>query len=395
LLKTYQDLFRISGAFRVVFSGFIARLPIAMDSIAIIYFVQSVERRYFIAGALTAVAALTTVISTPLWAKAADKYGQRKVLFTAIPIRSLSFLIFIELVLADTPKWIWFICIIFAESASVSMGSLSRRRWVHLIDVENKALLSTAYTFESLMDEFIFILGPILTTVIVTLFDPKYGILFGIFFLLFGGSLLGFHKISSPSIIKESNYEKLDSVFKNKKLQAIALPLTLAGGSFSAINICVVAFTDERAIKSVSGLLLGIWAFGGATSALINGAVNWRASHGNRFIFYLFGMTIVSLSFPFVTNVWFLGVVLFLQGMCIAPLLPNGLPLITATIPESRLTQAITLTTAGIPLTGALGSFFAGKLIDSYGASTGLWLPFIFLLGSSAVALLYFKEYRG
>jgi MFS family permease len=166
------------------------------------------------------------------------------------------------------------------------------------------------------------------------------------------------------------------------------------GGAFSAVNICVVALTTEQNAKAVSGLLLGIWAIGGATTALVNGAIRWKIAHGKRFIGYLSGMALVSLTFPFIENLYLMGFVLFLQGICIAPLLPNGLPLVTHSVPASQMTQAITLATAGIPLTGALSSASAGKIIDLYGASTGFWLPFVFLAASLLSTIPYRKLYR-
>jgi MFS family permease len=147
-------------------------------------------------------------------------------------------------------------------------------------------------------------------------------------------------------------------------------------------------------MKAISGLLLGIWAVGGAVSALINGAIKWKLSHGSRYLGYLIGMSLIALSFPFINNIYLLGVALFLQGLCIAPLLPNGLPLVTNSVAASQMTQAITLVTAGIPLTGALSSFLSGQIIDSYGASTGLWLPFIFLAIASLATLPYLKEFK-
>ena len=59
------------------------------------------------------------------------------------------------------------------------------------------------------------------------------------------------------------------------------------------------------------------------------------------------------------------------------------------------MTQAITLATAGIPLTGSLSSFLSGVLIDNYEASTALWLPFGFLACSCLAMLFYLKEFRG
>ena len=379
---------------RIASAGFIARLPIAMDALAIILFVQSVDGRYAIAGSLTAVAALVTVISSPLWSKAADHFGQRNVLSTAIPIRILAIITFVALVMNGAPVWSWFAAIFLAESASVSIGSMTRRRWAHVLGDDKKDVLSTSYTFESLLDEFIYILGPVITTAVVAAIAPSAGLLLGVLFLLVGAPLLISHKNSDPGVEHRHVGKKLKSVFRNQKLQAVAIPLTIAGGAFSAVNICVVAFSEERGAKSVSGVLLGIWAVGGAVSALVNGSITWKISHGARYVGYMVGMALVSLSFPFINNFYVLGLALFLQGLCIAPLLPNGLSLVTDSVSPSQMTQAITLATAGIPLTGSLSSFLSGVVIDNYGASAALWLPFGFLACACLAMLLYIKEYK-
>jgi MFS family permease len=394
LFKTYSELFKTPGAKRIASAGFIARLPIAMDALAIILFVQSVDGRYAIAGSLTAVAALVTVISSPLWSKAADHFGQRIVLSTAIPIRIFAIITFISLVMNGAPVWSWFAAIFLAESASVSIGSMTRRRWAHVLGGNKKDVLSTSYTFESLLDEFIYILGPVITTAVVAAIAPSAGLILGVLFLLVGVPLLISHRNSDPGVEHRHVGTKPKSVFRNQKLQAVAIPLTIAGGAFSAVNICVVAFSEERGAKSISGVLLGIWAVGGAVSALINGSITWKISHGARYVGYMVGMALVSLSFPFINNFYVLGLALFLQGLCIAPLLPNGLSLVTDSVSPSQMTQAITLATAGIPLTGSLSSFLSGVVIDNYGASTALWLPFGFLACACLAMLLYIKEYK-
>ncbi len=365
-----------------------------MDTIAIILFVQSVDGRYTIAGALTGFAALTTVISAPLWSKVADHHGQRFILKIAVPIRISALILFIYLVQGGAPIWSWFLTIFIAESASVSIGSMTRRRWVHMIDGDKKDLLSTSYAFESLLDEFIYILGPVITTAVVAAISPMAGLLLGIFFLIVGAPLIASHRASDPGIEHREIGEKLNSVMRNRKLQAVAIPITIAGGAFSAVNISVVAFSDERGMKSFSGLLLGVWAVGGVVSALINGAIRWKISHGSRYLGYLLGMTLIAFTFPFIENIYILGVALFAQGLCIAPLLPNGLPLVTNSVPASQMTQAITLATAGIPLTGAISSFLSGRIIDNSGASAGLWLPFGFLALACAATIPYLKEYK-
>ena len=216
MFKTYIVLFKTPGGKRIASAGFIARLPIAMDTLAIILFVQSVDGRYAIAGSLTAVAALVTVISAPLWSKAADRLGQKSVLTITVPIRILSIFAFIVLVKNGAPIWSWFVAIFLAESASVSIGSMTRRRWVHLIDEGKKDLLSTSYAFESLLDELIFILGPVMTTVVVAIISPAAGLLLGVFFLIIGAPILAAHTKSDPGVEYHNQGDKLKSVFRSQ-----------------------------------------------------------------------------------------------------------------------------------------------------------------------------------
>lgn len=394
MLNNYKILFKFSGAKRIALAGFIARMPVAMDTLAIILFVHSVDSRYFVAGALTAVAAFTTVFSAPLWSKVADLRGQAFVLRIAIPARVFAIICFILLVKTSAPIWTWFFSIFLAELGSVSIGSMTRRRWVHLIDEDDKNLLSTSYAFESLLDEFVYIIGPVITTGIVAATEPVAGLLLGICFLIVGIPLIATHKKSDPKVENRQLRKRLKSVIRDRKLQAVGIPLTIAGGCFSAVNISVVAFATERSMSSSVGFVLGAWAAGGAVSAIINGSITWKISHGIRYLGYLSGMTLIALTFPFINNLWLLTFALFLQGMCVGPLLPNGLPLVTNSVPSSQMTQAITLVTSGIPLTGALSSFISGRVIDNFGARAGLWLPFCFLALACVSTFPYAKEYR-
>lgn len=394
MFSTYSDLLRTTGSARLIIAGFFARMPIAMDSLAIIFLIIGNGYNYSLAGALTASAALVTVIASPMWSKLADHRGQIFVLKRAVPMRIISITALILLVTTKSSIWTWFIAVIVAESGSISIGSMTRRRWMHIIDEKNKQLLSTSYVVESFIDETVFILGPILASACATFISPSAGLLAGIVFLSIGVPMLLSHADSEPEIEHQDGDSKSTSVIRNRALQAIALPIALAGGSFAATNMGIVAFASERNVKSAAGLILGAWAIGGATSIFINGAIKWKLSHGIRYKSYFFLMALINFTLPFVDNPYLMGLVLFLSGLCLGPILPNGLPIVEAALPKAQITQAMSLITAGIPLTGAVASFICGRLIDGYGASTALWLPAIFLSASSLMILLYLREYK-
>ena len=58
MLKAYGTLLRTPGALKFSTAGFIGRMPIAMDSLAIIFVVVAATDSYALAGALTAVGSI-------------------------------------------------------------------------------------------------------------------------------------------------------------------------------------------------------------------------------------------------------------------------------------------------------------------------------------------------
>jgi len=391
LLKNYRKIYEHTGAIRISISGFLARLPIAMDGLAILYLVLAAGGTYTLAGALSGVAALTTVVSSPFWAKIADEKGQLLVLRWAVLLRVSALIFFVLVVETGLPTWIWFLTIMAAESGSFSVGAFTRRRWSLILGERKKEQLSTAYALESLLDECVFILGPLVATIIATQINPTAAVFSGIIFLLIGSQALALDRYSEPEFSKTPDIEKGRSLLRNRHLQAVALPLTIAGGYFAAITLVVIAFAKDAGSAGSGGILLSIWAFGGAISIFVNGGIQWRISHGTRFMGYTTALALLAIALPFIQDMKLLGLILFLQGVCIGPLLPNAIPVIEKSVSAQQMTQGIALITAGIPLLGAISSFITGRTLDVLGVKSGMWMPFSFMFLSATCLIPYLK----
>ena len=126
-------MLRTPGALKFSTAGFIGRMPIAMDSLAIIFIVVAATDSYALAGALTAVGSIVVGAAEVFWSRQADRRGQAKILRLAVPIRIIAFLIFVFLVSKDAPMWTWFVSLIIAESTAINAGGLVRRRWLHTL----------------------------------------------------------------------------------------------------------------------------------------------------------------------------------------------------------------------------------------------------------------------
>ena len=403
MFSAYMTLFRTPGAIKFSLPGIIGRMPVSMDSLALIFIVVAANGSYAIAGALGATASIVVAISMPLWARISDRIGQRAILIRVVPLKLFGLSLFLLLVLNDAPVWTWFLSIIFAEAVSINLGGMVRRRWLYILspdettksgDKNDRHLINTAYSLEALNDEFVFITGPIIATACATSITPTAGLIVGMLFLAIGAPLFAIQRATEPPASPKREVDPHPAVIKNRKLQAVVAPTVFVGGFFGAIAIATVAFTDLYGSQSQSGLLLAIWAGGSAIAAIINGVIKCRASHAVRFLFFLISLTLLSIPFLFVRSIPALAIALFLNGFAIAPLIVNAYGVAESAVPPEQITETLSWVVAGMPLGGALSSAIAGWVIDSYGAQTAFWVPLGFMMCALAATLPYFKTYK-
>ena len=404
MFSAYTTLFRTPGAMRFSIPALIGRMPISMDSLALIFIVVAVSDSYALAGALSAVASIVISIATPFWSRVADRIGQRKMLLRVVPLKIAGLSLFIALVMNEAPIWTWFVSIIVAELAAINTGGLVRRRWLHVLspdktttaeDEANKHVVNTAYSYEALMDEIVFIVGPITATACATSIAPAAGLIAGMILMSIGLPLFAMQRATEPPPSPVRVKDPHPPVIGIPIVQAIALATTFTGGFFGAIAITVVGFAESQGQKSYSGLLLGLWASGSAVMAIINGLVKWKTPYVGRFLIFLTALTVLSIPFVFVDSIFWLAIALFFNGIAIAPLIVNAYGVVQEAVPSEQITESFTWVVAGMPLGGAISSALGGWVIDTYGAQNAFWVPLGFMCAALLATLPYFRVYKG
>lgn len=398
MLKAYGTLLRIPGGFKFSSAGFIGRMPIAMDSLAIIFIVVAATDSYALAGVLTAVGSIVVGAAELYWSRQADQRGQAKILRLAVPIRIIAFLIFVFLVSKDAPIWTWFVSLIIAESTAINAGGLVRRRWLHTLknnpDNKDGHLVNTAYSWEAMVDEFVFIVGPVVATTCAIKIAPSAGILAGLIFLAIGLPALATMKSTEPPAEPRNEQEPHPPILKNRIVQSIVFPCAFLGGFFGAVGITVVGFAEELNHPESTGWLLAIWAVGSAVAALVNGAIKFKSAQATRFLIYLVGLTIGTIPLLFTQTITALAIALFINGLFIAPLIVNAYGTVENAVPAGQITEALTWVIAGMPLGGAISSALAGVVIDNSGAQMAFWVPLGFMFAAIVTTLPYLTTYR-
>jgi predicted MFS family arabinose efflux permease len=302
------------------------------------------------------------------------------------------------LVSKDAPIWTWFVSLIVAESTAISAGGMVRRRWLHILrndpDNSDGHLVNTAYSWEAMVDEIVFILGPVVATSFAVNVAPSAGILAGLVFLAIGWTSLAAMKSTEPPAQPANKENPHPAVLRNRIVQSIVIPCALLGGFFGAIGITVVGFAEERNHPGSTGWLLAIWAVGSAVAAIVNGVIKFKSAHAARFLVYLVALTIATVPLLLVNSIPMLALALFVNGLFIAPLIVNAYGTVENAVPAGQITEALTWVIAGMPLGGALASALAGIVIDNSGAQMAFWVPLGFMFAAIATTLPYLSTYR-
>jgi len=393
MFSPYRKLFAVPGALRFSIAGSIARLPISMTLLSITFVIVHVKHSYTLAGTVATGAALISTVFSPTWSRYADRLGQRKVLRFTVPFYIGFDLIFLIAISKHAPTYIWMSAIFLAEIFLPNIGGLIRRRWLWNLG-EDRVMINTAYSYEALMDEIIFIIGPLVATSAATFISPASGMILGFSFMAIGTTLFISQRSTEPAPFRQSESEKHGFILGLPIIQAVFLPFIFIGAFFSSTNLIVVGYSQQHHATAYTGLVLAIWAAGSGLAAIFNGSIKWRISDASRFRVNLLAILILSLPFFFIHSMVMLAGALFISGVGVAPLIVAGYNVAEKSVPPEKVTETLSWVIAGLSLGGALPGTLTGHLIDSQGASKAFVVPVACLLLANLATLPYLGTWR-
>ena len=386
MITTYRRVLALPGALAFSMSGLLARLPISMVSLGIVVLVSTRTGSYSLAGAVSASFLIANAAFAVLQARLVDRLGQSRVLPWATGVFAVGLTVMMVSVELDwrTP-WphVW---AAVSGSAMPQVGSYVRARWSHL--VTDKRDLQTAFAIEAVVDESIFMIGPALVTVLATIVHPLAGLGSAIVASVVGTTALVSQRRTEPPPAGRASHGHGSGPMGWPVLAPLTVCAFTMGMLFGGAEVATVAFADELDAKSLSGLMLAIWALGSLLSGLATGAVHLTASNASRFRWGLLSLGLLMVPLPFVDGFVLLAVFLFLAGFAISPTLIASVAWTQETVPAGRITEGITVVTTGLAAGVAPGAAVVGVVVDRYGASASYWVPAAAGLVGATVAFL-------
>ena len=366
----YGEIFRVPGAKGFAAAAFLARLPIAMAPIGIVAMLSQARGEYWLAGAVSATFALTNAFAAPQISRWIDRLGQTAV---AVPTTIISVIAFLALLAAtryDWPSWTLFVSA-FLAAAMPSVPAMVRARWTEKF--RDRPELNTAFAFESVADELVYIAGASLSVGLSVALFPEAGMLASTILLAFGMAAFILQRSSEPKV-RQPEHGNGGSAIMQRPVQIITLALIFVGSIFATAEVSSVAITKELGQPTAASLVIGVYAAGSFIVGIIVGALNLQAPKQRLLALSIAVVALTTLPLLVADTVPLLALAVFVSGVAISPTFIMAFGLIERRVPEAMLTEGITWVMTGIGIGMALGAFVAGWVVDNYGAQNGFWV---------------------
>jgi MFS family permease len=378
----YLHVLRTPHTLPMVLAAFIGRLPLSMMGLGSVLLVQSVTGSYGLGGAVAAVGAVAAAVSGPVIGRLADTHAQRRVLLSVLAVFVVSGFVFLFSVRDHWPMWTVFVAAGAAGASLPPVSSMIRVRWTHLL--RGTPLLPTALAMESVVDEFVFIVGPVLVTFLSTTGHTTSGVVTAFTLAAVGGLLFAAQRHTEPPPAPHE-HRRGSSAMRVRGLRVLFVVGTAIGAVLGTLEISLVAFADQVGARSLSGLLIAGLAAGSMAAGIGWGAVHWQVRLRHRLLGVLVALTVLTVPLTLVGSYWLLLPLVVLTGIAVSPSLISAFTLAEVLVPRAQVTEAFTWIGTAMAVGVAIGASLAGKIVDAVGANASFLVATVSAGAATAV----------
>ncbi|MDK0517538.1 MFS transporter [Streptomyces sp. ML-6] len=386
MFTRYATLFRHPGATPMTTAGVLARMPLSMVGIGIITMVSRTHGSYALAGALAACYTLVAAVASPQVARLVDRYGQGRVVVPVALFGTAWIWAMAAASASDGPEVLLFVFALLA-GVTPSAPALVRSRWSHILrDTDD---IHTAYSWETVLDELCFILGPPLSIGLGIALFPQAGLVAASIFSLAGTLWLTAQRRTEPPITGTLPGEKLNGsgllrVLSDPTVALVAVAMAAMGVIIGTVDVVSVAFAEAGGNTALASIVLSAYAAGSCLSGFVFGSRVITRPIDELLRAGLIATALTTVPMVFAGSIGALSATVLVAGVFFAPTMILSSRLIEKNVPQASLTEALTWATAGLSLGTAIGPAAAGPVIDGLGAGNGFWVAVV----AGAVLLL-------
>ncbi|MFP1603565.1 MFS transporter [Microbacterium sp. 2216-1] len=357
----------------------VARFPSGMLSLAILLHVEQQTGSYGAAGIVLAAASVGQAVAGPVTSRWMGAWGMRRVL-TLTALVCVVALLCLALLPLNVPGYM--ALALLAGLSTPPVQAAVRTIYPKLV---NSGQLTPLFSLDASLQEIIWIVAPVVITVVSTQVGTVEGLLLVATILLFGGAWFIFSPEVGRVRIPRSRRAFGRVVLKPPVMLATAIGFLLIGAA-SAVEVGVVATFGHDGLEA--GLVLAVFSVGSLVGGLAFGHIPigpWAMAR--RLLIVTVGLCLTMLSL----NVFWLGGTLLLAGLGVAPALAVLFAITTASVKFSETAEAFGWAGTGQLIGAALGSAIAGILIDLNGPTGAYLAATLFAAAGLLVSVVFVR----
>jgi hypothetical protein len=355
--SSYLSILRLPHARPLLLASLVGRLSSATGPLSVVLFVQDQTGSLAQAGAASAAIALTSGLLAPVRGRLVDRLGQRR----CLPPMALAFAAALAGLVAVAGPGAGSVAATVGLAAVAGavvppLGASMRVLWLSLVGQGPR--LQTAYALDAVLDELLFVTGPLLAGGLATLYRPAAGVLATGGLALAGTLGLVASPVSRAQAggpAPEAGRAGWAGALGRPGMRTLALSLTGVGAAIGIWEIGLVGAARDAGAAEAASLLLAAWAAASAIGGLWYGSRTWRRPAGQRYLVLLTLLVLAGVPMSATASPLALAGVVALVGLVLAPLESSAYVLAAGLAAAGTLVDSV-----GVPATLALAGTCTG-----------------------------------
>lgn len=383
---SYRAVLALPYAAPTFGAALVGRLSYGLLPLSVLFTVQQSTGSFATAGGVVAVFGLTSIL-LPLKSRLVDRHGQASVLapmalLCAGALAAMAFLAWSD----SAPAPAYLALGIVAGLGAPPLGPAMRSTWRTITD--GSRLKQRAYSLDSVCEESLYLIGPLLVGVILSVASPPAALLAAASLMLVGTLAMVWmppvRQIRSAGSTAPLRFDLGPLIAPGFWPIVVAILATAVGLNMAFTSIAARAQT--QGLPAAAGYIEAALALGSVAGGLLWGRRRHTRTHSTH-LAGLIGVLAIGVAISAaVTSLTALGALMAVTGLAIAPLFVVSYLAADDLAPEHQQTEASTWVNTANNIGSAAGASVAGLLIDRASISIGFAVGAV-ILGLTSVLI--------